>query len=164
MGFNKSLIVLGLVFSISANASSVQRLVTVSADNGMSAAVNILSNDGAASGMSVVTDKGNKDYSLEEITKGVVLFQKDSYKVLFLSGAVESRSQEGTFTMKYLTNGLTGSYKTCQFLLRRDNSGWFVENIYTHEKPINNITVVTTKLGVKTLRGICPAGEGFRYR
>lgn len=159
MTFFKSLMFLGLVISASANATDTQRLMTVTGDNGKTASVDVLSNAGAAIGMAVNAE-GTKQYMLADLAKGVVVLQKDQYKVLILSGSVETRSQEGTFTMKYLTNGLLGTYKSCDFLVRRDNNGWYVENIYTHEKPVSNITVVTTKVGVKTLRGICPAGEG----
>ena len=99
-----------------------------------------------------------QQFSLSDISSssGALIYETQGYKVLFLQGTFDARTQEGDFTMRYLSNGLFGSYKSCSFTLRRDAQGWYVENAYTHVKPVENVFVKTSSLGVSTIVGLCP--------
>jgi len=90
-----------------------------------------------------------------ESAKGSVVLVKKGRDVLIMQGKIDQATQEGAFTLKYLTNGIFMSYDSCEFNLRKSGSNWFVENAYTGDK-VNTIKVITHSLGVTTLQGLCP--------
>lgn len=90
-----------------------------------------------------------------EDPKGVVVLVKKGRNILIMQGALNKRTQEGRFTLKYLTNGLFMTYDSCEFELKKSGSSWKVENAYTGET-VKNIKVITHNLGVTTLQGLCP--------
>lgn len=155
----KNLFVTAAVIFVSLNAQAdglKQKIVSVVNQKGETAVVESVATDGALSGMEVTGVDYHKTFTTADVAKGVVLFEQDKYKVLLLKGTVDARTQEGSFTMSYLFNAPLSTYKTCNFTLRRDNTGWFIENAYTNEKPITTIKVVQGSMGVDTLQGICP--------
>jgi len=85
----------------------------------------------------------------------VVLLSGQGHNALSLQGAFDPKSQEGLFHLTYLSNGLTGSYATCDFLLKRSGSNFYAENAYTGAR-ITSAKIVTWSLGLDTLQGICP--------
>jgi hypothetical protein len=103
--------------------------------------------------------RSNGVFLLKEIEtqNGVVLKRASNRDVMFLSGKLDQASQEGKFTIKYLSNGLWGSYKSCDFFLRRapGTDGWLAVNAY-NGKPITDIFVETWSLGIETVHGVCP--------
>jgi hypothetical protein len=86
---------------------------------------------------------------------GAVLLEVSGRKALILSGKLNRSTQEGKFTIKYLTNGLWMSYKSCDFNLKKDSKGFFVQNAY-NGRAVERVHAVTTSLGITTLQGICP--------
>ncbi len=90
---------------------------------------------------------------------GVTLAEAQGHKVLLLQGLLDRATQEGRFHVKYLSNGLTNSYKTCDFLLKKSGQGWYVKNAYTGQK-VTTMRVVSWTLGITTLQGICPGRRG----
>jgi hypothetical protein len=90
-----------------------------------------------------------------ESPKGSVVLVKRGRNILIMQGKLDKASQEGTFTLSYLTNGIFMSYDSCEFALRKSGSNWFVENTYTGDQ-VNSIKVITHSLGVTTLEGLCP--------
>jgi hypothetical protein len=89
-----------------------------------------------------------------ESPAGVALAEEQGLQVLTLQGQIDSATQEGRFHAKYLSNGLTGSYKSCDFLLKRSADGWYVKNAY-NGRTVTTMKVVSWTLGISTLQGIC---------
>ena len=140
-----------LLLSATAAHADSQKILTVTDDQDSNQAeVDALSNAGVLTGIAAA----GKNYTTAQVAGGVVMTQKGNYKVLILQGTVNS-AQEGTFTIKYLTNGLFGSYSSCNFTLIHDGQGWYVQNAYTGRE-VTTMKVLTNSLGVTTLDGICP--------
>lgn len=93
--------------------------------------------------------------SIIESKEGAVLAEAEGRKVVFLLGKLNRPSQEGRFQLKYLANGLSMKYSTCDFLLKKSGSNWYIQNAYTGAR-VNRIHITTWSLGVKTILGICP--------
>ena len=100
-------------------------------------------------------------FLLADIEKpaGVPLFEAQGRKVLILQGALDRETQEGRLHLKYLVNGLSMTYETCDVVLRKSKNEFWAQNAYTGAK-ISAVKVITSFLGVVTLEGICPA-KGF---
>jgi hypothetical protein len=103
--------------------------------------------------------EANPDHAfwLRDIEKpeGVVLVEAQGHKVLLLQGQLDRATQEGRFHVKFLTNGISNSYSSCDFLLKKTSSGWYAKNAYTGQK-VTNMKIISWSLGLKTLQGICP--------
>jgi hypothetical protein len=93
-------------------------------------------------------DIGNKD--------GVTLLEDSGRKVVLLQGKVDEAKPENRLHLKYLSNGLFGTYNSCDVLLESSGGGWSLQNAYTGEK-VTSAKVLTSAFGVDTLEGICPA-------
>jgi len=93
--------------------------------------------------------------SVIESKEGAVLAEAQGRKVIFLLGKLNRSSQEGRFQLKYLANGFSMKYATCDFLLKKSGSNWYIQNAYTGAR-VNRIHITTWSLGVKTIQGICP--------
>lgn len=116
----------------------------------------------AATGMYVSsTDSSSRAFLLAEIEKpaGVTLFETQGRKVLLLQGSLNRDTSEGRLHIKYLANGLSMTYETCDVLLRRNGNEYWVQNAYTGAK-ITAAKVLTYWAGVTTIQGICPP-KGF---
>lgn len=98
-----------------------------------------------------------KAFLLDDIEKpaGVTVFEARGRKVLLLQGNLNRTNYEGRLRLKYLTNGLSMSYETCDVLLRNTKGQFWAQNAYTGEK-ITTVKVITHFLGVDTLEGLCP--------
>ncbi len=96
-------------------------------------------------------------YWLEAIESpdGALMLEARGRKVLILMGNLNRNTQEGRFKIKFLSNGLSMTYKFCEFQLRKSGTNWFIENIYTGA-PVTDVKVLTHSLGITTLQGICP--------
>lgn len=90
-----------------------------------------------------------------ESEEGVVLAVAKGRKALILRGLLDRESQEGRFTIKYLANGLTMRYESCDFELKRKENSWVVKNVYTGGE-VTTVHVETKMLGIATLKGLCP--------
>ncbi len=90
-----------------------------------------------------------------ETEDGAVMVEKQGRKVLFLQGKLNRATQEGKFQVRFLTNGLFGRYDSCDFLLKRNGSNWFIQNAYNGRR-VTQVKVLTHSLGVTTLEGFCP--------
>lgn len=90
-----------------------------------------------------------------ESSEGALMLEKQGKKVLFLQGKLDRGTQEGRFKVRFLTNGLFGRYETCDFLLKKAGSNWYVQNAYTGRR-VTEVKVLTHSLGITTLQGFCP--------
>lgn len=87
---------------------------------------------------------------------GVVLGQGQGVKAIFLKGVIQPRA--GSLVIRYLHNGLFGSFDQCRINLRRVSPyHWQLVNAYT-KHPIQRINVDTWALGISTLDNVCPTG------
>lgn len=95
---------------------------------------------------------------LKDIEKnsGVVLYEQKGYEVLKLKGKLSRATQEGKLIISYLTNGLFGSYKSCDVYVKHSGAGWILLNAYTR-KPIKEVRLKVGTMGVSTIMGLCPA-------
>jgi hypothetical protein len=100
---------------------------------------------------------GRNVFWLQEVesSAGAVLAVVKGKKALILNGALDRATQEGRFVIRYLSNGIFNSYKSCEFNLRRSGKGWYVQNAYTGQA-VPRVKVVTHALGITTLEGLCP--------
>lgn len=97
-------------------------------------------------------------FALEQIESkdGAVLAVVSGRNALILQGGLNRQTQEGRFQIKYLANGLFMSYKSCDFLLKKDAAGVsFVQNAYTGAR-VDRVHVISHNMGITTLQGICP--------
>jgi hypothetical protein len=90
-----------------------------------------------------------------ESADGALMLEKQGRKVLFLQGKLDRGTQEGRFKVRFLTNGLFGRYDSCDFLLKKAGTNWFVQNAYTGQR-VTEVKVLTHSLGITTLQGFCP--------
>ncbi len=90
-----------------------------------------------------------------EKNQGVVLFKAQGRDILFMQGALDRGTREGRFHLRFLTNGLSMTYDTCDFVLRSNGNNYWVQNAYSGAK-VTQLKVLTSFLGVDTLQGICP--------
>lgn len=148
---------------------TLQKLVDLTSDqNGNSNYLNLMiDSNGLAAGMyneanpknSPPADGGRAQnvFWLRDIESpaGVVLAEARGRKALLMKGELNRESQEGIFTIKYLANGLTMKYESCNFSLKKAGKQWWVKNAYSGEK-VNKIHVITWSMGITTLEGICP--------
>lgn len=144
--------------------SKLQSLVTLTTDR-----------DASVNNLFVVLDKQSKitgllgresgnstseenHFALEQIESkdGAVLAVVSGRNALILQGGLNRQTQEGRFQIKYLANGLFMSYKSCDFLLKKDAAGnSYVQNAYTNAR-VDRVHVISHNLGITTLQGICP--------
>lgn len=108
------------------------------------------------SGSQVLDSTAKNIFWLEEIEAegGALLLEVRGYKVAFLQGKLDRTTQEGLFQIRYLANGLTNKYESCDFYLRRNGKTWYVQNAYNGQL-VRDVKVITWSLGVKTIDGIC---------
>jgi len=151
--------------------TALQKMVTLSTDRDNDKYYLHLMQDSrsqAPSGMFVQPDKNNARKNPKEKLKGrafrladiesaagAPVFEADGRKVLILQGLIDRTTHEGRLQLKYLANGLSMRYESCDVLLRRNGNDFWVQNAYTGEK-VTNVKVTTYFLGVITLEGICP--------
>lgn len=99
-----------------------------------------------------------KTFSLVQLASaaGVVLDGDSGHDVFILQGSLGGKHGEGDLTFKYLTNGLSGSYASCQIGIRRSADGkWFVLNLTTRET-VTKANIETWSLGISAVHGLCP--------
>lgn len=91
-----------------------------------------------------------------ESNQGVVLGQGKGHKAILLQGDINSRDGRGSLVIKYLNNGVFGSYKQCRVALQRVSPfNWGLINAY-NDQPVKRIEVKTWLLGISTLTHVCP--------
>ena len=98
-----------------------------------------------------------QNFSLADIQSGhgVVLMQAQGHDVFFLQGTIDSFRGQGDVTIRYLANGLWGTYKDCPAKVGRTPDGvWHIFNSATG-RIVNAAKVQTWSMGVTTVHGIC---------
>lgn len=134
--------------------------ITSNQENGSTVMMSALVQNGSLAGvMGAASGVRPESFLLRDIEKpkGVVLYEQDGYEVLKMSGKLSRTTQEGKLVISYLSNGLFGSYKTCDVIVKRDASGKYaLQNAYT-KKMIKEIKLIVGSVGVKTIQGLCPA-------
>ncbi len=144
--------VLSCALVANAHAES-ESLLTVTGDKtAQTVTVDAIILDGKLAGMSAV----GRSYSLDQLAGGVVLLQKSGYNVLILQGRIDSQTEVGSFSLRFLKNAVFNAYSTCPFYVRHNSADapWYVQNAYTGKK-VSSIRVLTSAVGVQTLENIC---------
>lgn len=90
-----------------------------------------------------------------EKSNGTVLVESQGHNILLLKGKLNRETQEGRFTLSYLANGLSNTFEACDFLVKKKDNEWFIQNAYTNKK-VTSGKIVTWSLGLTTIEGICP--------
>lgn len=88
-----------------------------------------------------------------ESNDGVALVEKGNLKVLELKGELDRSTQEGDLVVRYVTNGLWGSYGECTVNVRKNGEKYEVLNV--NNKPVSNVFIETGTMGIKSLKGLC---------
>jgi len=112
--------------------------------------------DGNVTGFAVSpAGKPAQSFSLASVARpdGAVLINSQGYDVLFLQGALKKGTQEGIFHLKYLSNGLSRSYTTCDFELKKKGDAYFAQS--TSGQVITKAKMTSWSLGIASLVGIC---------
>lgn len=156
-----ALIALALTFGNAAFAGgTVQPLFQMANDRDANVdSYGILADAGSAQAI-VLAPNGQGDrgqtfpFSQIASPNGAVILSGQGHNVLYFQGQLDRSTQTGRFHAKYLSNGLTNQYTTCDFLLQKDANGWYVQNAYTGAR-VTQVKIVTWTLGLKTLQGIC---------
>ena len=82
--------------------------------------------------------------------------EEDSHRPIVLHATFNSQNGSASWVIDYLSNGLFGSYKSCNAALARDPQGqWHLINAYTRE-PVTQLRITTWALGISSIVGICP--------
>ena len=152
------ILALALAFSSAAHAAP-STLFTMSNDRDAgSVTYSVLVDGDAVTGFQTTPGqtKASDTFTAAQVAQpaGVVVLSGQGHNVLFLQGSVDKTTGEGRFHLKYLANGLTNNYATCDFLLKKSGTNYFAANSYTGAR-ITNAKIVTWSLGLKTLEGIC---------
>ena len=156
----KTVISLVALFAAQAASAAPSALFTMSndRDSGVVTYSVDVQNDAVAGFVTSPGQNNNRSdsFSINDIAKpnGVVVLSGQGHNVLFLQGSVDKATGEGRFHLKYLSNGLSNTYSTCDFLLKKSGSNYFAQNAYTGAR-ITSAKIVTWSLGLKTLQGIC---------
>ena len=172
MNFSLSLALITLFSSFSAFAADLpsggaeQSLITLTSDknsNVYELGV-VLDSQNQLAGMfnAFANDPNVKDqtnFTLGDIenSHGVVLLASGNKNALLLNGTYDNTKQTGRFTVKYLENGITMKYLSCDFLLSHPNGAWAVQNAYSGIL-VKSINVLAGLIGISTIQGLCPAG------
>lgn len=148
--------------AISGNQSDLTQ-ITSDRDTGVSVLSFVVDPAGIVQGIafattsSAVGNTSTQNFSLADIQSGhgVVLMQAQGHDVFFLQGTIDSVQGQGDMTIRYLANGLWGTYKDCPAKVGRTADGvWHIFNSATG-KIVNAAKVQTWSMGVTTVHGIC---------
>jgi hypothetical protein len=90
-----------------------------------------------------------------ESKEGAVLYESQGKKAIFVQGKLNRTNQEGKFAIRYLANGVSMRYESCDFNLRKNGEDWYVQNAYTNKK-VSDLRIDTWTFGIKTIQGLCP--------
>jgi hypothetical protein len=140
---------------------TVQKMVTFSNDRDSDKAAFsvMIDKNGNVAGFYRADMKNASDdnvMSLREVetTEGATMIEGQGHKVVLVAGKLKRDTNEGRFQMRYLSNGLTNTYTVCDFLLKKDDKGWYVQNAYTNRR-VTSAKITTWSLGLTTIEGIC---------
>lgn len=130
--------------------------LTSDRDNTVNKLSSVQSSDGTLVGLVGEDGTNQQMFPMSQISSndGAVLVAVSGRNAVILKGNVDATNQ-GRFTIKYLSNGLFMSYKTCDFNLKHDSKGFWIQNAYTGAT-VTDVHVVTTSIGISTVQGICP--------
>jgi hypothetical protein len=154
------------------SGAELQKVVTLTSDRDADVYyLHVMQNRGGGlpTGMFVEPDKKNsredpsqkprgKTVLLAEIesAQGASVFEAQGRKVIIVQGTLNRATHEGKLKLKYLTNGLSMTYDSCDVVLRKEGESFWVQNAYTGAR-INKMNIKTHFLGVVTIEGVCPA-------
>jgi hypothetical protein len=94
-------------------------------------------------------------FTNSEISSGAVLEEQQGVKALLLSGQVDSATGTGKWTIKFISNGLSGTYKSCDLKVQRTPAGvWTGVNAY-NGTTLDKAKIVTWSMGITTIQGLC---------
>ena len=96
-----------------------------------------------------------KSFTNSQISSGAVLEEQQGVKALILLGKVDSATGQGKWTIKFIANGLSGDYKSCDLKVQRTPQGdWLGINAYTGAA-LDKAKIITWSMGIATIQGIC---------
>ena len=149
-------------------------LATISSDRnkGISLLSLILDQNSVVSGITFQTQDNDvnppvvsqQNFSLADIqtASGALLLEQSGHKVLYLRGRIDSQVGTGALVVRYLSNGLWGSYEECRVNAVRSNDGvWHLQNAYSNQI-VQEAKVITYSLGIRTIQNICPS-KNFEF-
>jgi hypothetical protein len=106
---------------------------------------------GALQKFTYTTHQGTKTFAPDDLATGAVLEEQQGVQALILTGQVSL----GKLAMKYVYNGLSKEYRSCNMTLTRSSKGdWALTNAYTGAA-LRNAKIITWSLGISTLQGLC---------
>jgi hypothetical protein len=160
------LIALSLLLSLPAHAAipsglKAQPLVTITndKDNARIVLSALIDRNQSLAGIYSQGSGPGQVYWLKDIeNQGVTLVERYGYSLISLQGRLSRDTQEGRLTARYLVHAFRGTREDCPFELRKNNSGWYVRNIYTR-RAVQRIHVLAGDSGIRQLQGLCPAGK-----
>lgn len=167
--FVRICIAVGLaVLGFSAQAFTVSPLATITNDRNKDVSHISTAFDGSQALVGLLfqtrhADTGKEtsdEFSIAQISAGAVLDGDASHKVFILQGDIDGNKATNTLTVKYLSNGLTGSYDSCKVNLSKVDNHWAMVNYYDH-KTITSIVVRTWALGIANVENVCPPNHAL---
>jgi ethanolamine utilization microcompartment shell protein EutS len=106
---------------------------------------------GAMQKIVYTTPVGNKSFTAKDIAKGAVLEADQGVDAIILTGDAAS----GKLALKFVYNGLTMVYHSCNMNLTRSTNGdWALSN--SAGKAVQNAKLITWGMGITTVEGLCP--------
>ncbi len=94
-----------------------------------------------------------------EALEGAVLEEQQGIKAIAVLAKIDEAGGVGSMRFRFVANGLTGKYKTCDVGLVRSGVGpstsWSMRNA-TSGQTITLAKIVSWSFGIMTLAGICP--------
>ena len=147
------ILALALVMGASIAQAATVNLLTLSNDrdsNTSSLGIQADAN-GALQKFVYTTPVGSKTFAPGELGSGAVLEEQQGVQALILTGQASS----GHLALKYVYNGLTKEYRSCNMNLTRNSKGeWALVNAYTGGA-LRTAKIITWSMGITTLQGIC---------
>lgn len=95
---------------------------------------------------------GSKAFTPAQVSSGAVLEEQQGVQALVLMG----QPSAGKLAIRYVYNGMSGDYRSCNMNLVHNGANWSLTNAYTGGA-LRSAKVVTWSLGISTIQGLCPA-------
>jgi len=80
--------------------------------------------DSDVTGLIFSQNSGDTPIALADLPKGIVLYQSSGMDVVTLSSQNFNSQTGGDFTLKYLNNGISGTYRSFSFSVGRQGQNW----------------------------------------
>lgn len=146
---------LTLVLATTATIANAGTLLTLSNDRNATSATLGIQADAQGNIQKftyILGDGTTKNFSASQVSNGAVLEEQQGVQALVLTG----QPAAGKLAIRYVANGMSGEYKSCNMNLVKDGANYSLQNAYTGG-PLRTAKVITWSLGITTIQGLCPA-------